>query len=405
MYSNAEQQIKNALDDLDGAIKYITDAANQHPNRLDICQAKGGNISPPPTDPRSSSGAFTRGPAFGQPSFGQPSAPAPGSAFGKPSFGQAAAPAAAFGQAANLGQQSMTSGQPSNSAAATAFGQSSTPSLFGQAQQTAKPFGLQQPQQQPAFGQSGSPFGQQSSTGPQTSSAFGQQPTLATSNPFATASKPTFGHDQSTTASASAFGPSAVPQPSGIFAQSSASQTTANTFGSKDSGPTSSAFGQSVPTPAPAFGKPTAPATTGMFGKPSAPSKSTGFAPQSIPVVGGGPSNTAPSLIPPRSGPPTSATFGPGKVGDRKLLTWQGHKVEYIDEEPCVKTAGDGGWQRIWFPEGAPTFTGKTQEYPDGYVLDERARENFNHFLQHGVGSDGLIPNMPPPRDMLSWNF
>lgn len=425
MYSNAEQQIKNALDDLDGAIKYITDAANQHPNRLDICQGKGGNISPvqpPPTDPQSSSGAFTRGPAFGQPSFGQsampapasafrqpsfgqPSAPAPGSAFGKPSFGQAAAPAAAFGQAANLGQQSMTPGQPSNSAPATAFGQSSTPSLFGQPQQTAKPFGLQQPQQQPAFGQSGSPFGQQSSTGPQTSSAFGQQPTLATSNPFATASKPTFGHDQSATASASAFGPSAVPQPSGIFGQSSASQTTANPFGSKDSGPTSSAFGQSVPTPASAFGKSTAPATTGMFGKPSPPSKSTGFAPQSIPVVSGGPSSTAPSLIPPRGGAPTSATFGPGKVGDRKLLTWQGHKVEYIDEEPCVKTAGDGGWQRIWFPEGAPVFTGKTQEYPDGYVLDEGARENFNHFLQHGVGSDGLIPNMPPPRDMLSWNF
>ncbi|CAO1602808.1 hypothetical protein XANCAGTX0491_006408 [Xanthoria calcicola] len=414
LYSNAEQQIKTALDDLDGAIKYITDAANQHPNRLDICQAKGGNISPvqpPPPDPRSTSGAFTRGPAFGQPSFGQPalpvpasafgqpsfgqpSAPAPGSAFGKPSFGQAAAPGAAFGQPSNLGQQSMTSAQPSNLAPATAFGQSSTPSLFRQPQQTAKPSGLQQP----AFGQAGSHFGQQSSTGPQASSAFGQQPTVATSNPFANVSKPPFAHDQSTTASASAFGSSALPQPSRMFGQSSTtSQATANPFGSKNFGAISGTLGQSVPTPAPA--------TTGMFGKPSAPPTSTGFAPQSIPVVNEGPSNNAPHLITSRSGAPASATFGPGRVGDRKLLTWQGHKVEYVDDEPCVKPAGDGGWRRVWFPEGPPTFTSKTREYPDGYQLDEAAKENFKHFLQHGIGSDGLIPNMPPPRDMLSWDF
>ncbi|KAL8915515.1 MAG: hypothetical protein Q9171_000080 [Xanthocarpia ochracea] len=388
LYSNAEQQIKNALHDLDGAIKYITNAANQHPNRLDICRGKGEDVSQQqqlPTGPRSTTGAFTRGSAFGQPSFGQPSAPAPAPApaFGKPSFGQAAAPPPTFGQATILGQQSMTSGQPPNLAPATApaFGPSFTSSPFGQPQQAAKPFGLQQSQQQPIFGQSSSPFGQQSSTGPQITGAFGQQ------------------------TSANTFEQSAAHQSSGTLGQPPTSHTTASSFGSKDSGSHPRAFGQQTPATAPAFGEPAAPMSTGIFGRPSASSTSTGFAPSSVPAVSGGSSGPALPSISPTSGVPTNATFGPGKPGERKLLTWQGHEVDYIDDEPCVKIAGDGEYQRIWFPEGPPTFTSKTQEYPDGYVLDEAARENLKHFLQHGVGSDGLIPDLPPPRDMLSWNF
>ncbi|KAL8774943.1 MAG: hypothetical protein Q9209_000422 [Squamulea sp. 1 TL-2023] len=426
LYNNAEQQIKSALDDLDGAIRYITEAANQHPNRLDICQAKGSDVSQPqqpPTGPRSVSGAFNRGSAFGQPlfgqsavsvssptfgppSFGQPSVPAPATAFGKPSFGQAAAPASSFGQPTILGQPSTTSGQPSTLATAPAFGQSATPLPFGQSQLAAKPFGLQQLQQQPpAFGQSSSPFGQPSFTGPQTSGAFGQQPSTATLNPFTTAPKPTSGIGQST-ASANPFGQAAAPQPSGIFGQPSTSSATANLTGSKDSDSTSGAFGQSAATTtAPASGQPAAPTMTGIFRRPSAAPPSTGFAPSSTPAVNAGPFGLAPTSITPGSGAPPNPTYGPGKPGERKLLTWQGHQVQYVDDEPCVKNDSDGGWQKIWFPEGPPKFTSKTQEYPDGYVLDEAARENFRQFLQHGVGSDGLIPGMPPPRDMISWNF
>ncbi|KAL8983550.1 MAG: hypothetical protein Q9205_002236 [Flavoplaca limonia] len=425
LYSNAEQQIKNTLEDLDGAIKYITDAADHHPNRLDICQTAGGHVpslqSPPPA-PQPGSGAFPPGqafgkpsfgqsamsnpaPAFGQPSFGQPAAPVPVSSFGKPSFGQAATPATAFGQTTNLGQQSVTSGQPSNAVPAPVFGQSSAPSVFGQTQQATQMFGQQQKHQQPAFGQSSNPFGQQSSTRPQQSGTFGDQPTPATSNPFTNASKPTFGRDQATAASSSPFGQSAVPQPSGNFGQSATSQTTSNPFGSKDYSSSSGVFGQQVPASAPAFGKPEASGSTGILGRPSAPPTSTGAAPQSNPAVSGGPSDTAASLTRVAGGAPVGATFGPEKAGDRRLLTWQGHKVQYIDDEPCVKTAGDGGYQRIWFPEGAPTFTSKTQEYPEGYVVDDGTKRNFKHFLQHGVGSDGLIPDMPPPRGMLSWNF
>ncbi|KAL8812822.1 MAG: hypothetical protein Q9200_000751 [Gallowayella weberi] len=442
LYSNAEQQIHKALADLDGAIKYITDSANRHPNRLDMCQAKGSDppqSQQPPSGPQaSSSGAFaTRSSAFGQPSFGQastpapapafgqpsfapPSAPAPAPAFGKPSFGQdapptsvsafgnpafgqAAGPAPAFGQPTAPSQKPTTFGQLSNPSAAPAFGQPSLPSSFAQPQQSA--FVQQQPQQQSAFGRPNTAFGQQPSSGVPTSGAFGQQPATATSNPFVNAPTASSAFNQPKAAPANAFGQPAAPQPSGSFGQPSASQATTNPFGSRDSGQTPSDSNQSKPSPAPAFGQPAAPVSAGMFGGPSAPASSTAL---------------ATPLVPPNAGASTNATFGPGNPNDRKLLSWQGLRVEYVDKEPsmtssedadkeppvpCIKNAEDGGWQRIWFPEGPITFTSKTPEYPDGYIADEATIESFKHFKQHGVGSNGLIPDMPPPRNMINWNF
>ncbi|KAA6411233.1 MAG: hypothetical protein FRX48_04513 [Lasallia pustulata] len=44
LVNNAEQQIQAALNDVDGGIKYIINGENEHPNRLDICKAKGENL-------------------------------------------------------------------------------------------------------------------------------------------------------------------------------------------------------------------------------------------------------------------------------------------------------------------------------------------------------------------------
>ncbi|KAL8804724.1 MAG: hypothetical protein Q9182_002416 [Xanthomendoza sp. 2 TL-2023] len=442
LYSNAEQQIHKALADLDGAIKYITDSANQHPNRLDICQAKGSDLpqsQQPPSGPQaSSSGAFAArtstfgqpsfgqastpapAPAFGQSSFGQPSAQVPAPAFGKPSFGQAApptsasafgnptfgqaaVPAPAFGQPTGLGQQPTTFGQLSNPSTAPAFGRPSLPSSFAQPQQSG--FSQQQPQQESAFGRPNTAFGQQPSTGAPTSGAFGQQTVTATSNPFTNAPTASSAFSQSTVAPANVFGQPAAPQSLGTFGQTSTSQAKTNPFGSRDSGQTPSDSNQSKSSPAPTFGQSAAPVSASTFGGPSAPASSTTL--------------SAPS-VPPNVGASRNATFGPGNPNERKLLTWQGFRVEYLDKEPsmtstgdadgeppvpCIKNAEDGGWQRIWFPEGPITFTNKTPEYPDGYVPDEAAVENFKHLKQHGIGLNGLIPDMPPPRDMINWNF
>ena len=42
LVNNAEQQIKNTLDDIDGAVNYIVNGEKQHPNRHDICSQPSG---------------------------------------------------------------------------------------------------------------------------------------------------------------------------------------------------------------------------------------------------------------------------------------------------------------------------------------------------------------------------
>ncbi|KAL8729688.1 MAG: hypothetical protein Q9181_004909 [Wetmoreana brouardii] len=473
LYSNAEQQIQKTLSDLDGAIKYIIDAAGKHPNRLDICKAKGSDPSLPqqPVDGfRSRSGAFGSASAFGKPAFGQASAPtaafgqpafgqaaaaapafgqssapapafgqsafgqpsAPASTFGQPAFGQAAAPAPAFGQPTSLGQKPSAFGQSSNPSAATTFGQTSTPAPFGQAQTATNSLGSQQPQQQPTFGQQSGPFSQQSPTRHQVSGTFEQEQVAAPSNPFATAANPSSAFGRAAAAAANPpsqpaasqpltafdqtsglqnsnlFGQTSISQPPTAFGQPSNPQLPANPFGSKDLTQNLGTFGQPKQSPVLISGRP---ATQGPAQTLGTPAKGTSITPTSA-------SNVS-SFIPASGRKPVHKTFGPGNPGNRKLLTWQGQTVTYIDDEgkrdgegklkgelqPCVKNAGGDGWERIWFPEGSPTFTKKTEEYPEGYTPDDAARENFRHFLEHGAGTNGLIPDMPPPRDMINWDF
>lgn len=410
LYNNAEQQIQKVLSDLNGALKYITDATNQHPNRLDVCKAKGGE----PSQLLQPSGVFQSGAG----------PPISGPTFGKPSFGQAAAPAPAFGQPTNTGQKPTGFAQSSTPNPAPTFGQTSVPTLlgqpqaaaplgaqpsqqppasgqtsmfspFGQPQQAAKPLGAQQAQQQPAFGQQGSLLRNQPSTGPQASVIFGQQQTPTLSNPFSKAPTTTSAFGQASTAPTNPFGKPEAPQTSNAFGKTSAPQPAVNPFGSKDSPKGLGTSGQGKPTFAPTFGQPAAPSSSGIFAMPT--EKPSIQAPTAAP--------TAPMSQAVNKGAATNAKFETDKEGNRKLLSWQGKKVTYVGDDPCIKNSSDGGWQKIWFPEGAPAFTSKTQEYPDGYVPDEAARENFKHFFQHGVGLDRLIPDMPPPRDMISWNF
>ncbi|KAL9058992.1 MAG: hypothetical protein Q9206_001670 [Seirophora lacunosa] len=426
LYNNAEQQMQTALSDLDGAIKYITDAANQHPNRLDVCSAKGDDppqSQQPPSNFQSGVGGPSGGSTFGQPSSGKSSAPAFGQVsfgqtsappFARPSFGQASTAPTAFGQPSSLGQRPTAFGQPSNLNSAPAFGQTSTPALFGQPQPAAHAFAAQQPPQQPSLGQQSGPFGQPSAPGQQAGGVFGQQQVQAPINPFTkpstiSSSSP---FSQATTAPTNAFGQPAAPQVSSAFRNPSGPLPANSPFGSKNAAQNLGTFGQSRQASAPAFGQPTALASTGTFenivaaqtpNAPAAAPASTGVFGNPRPQTTHVASTT--STIQMNQGAPTNAKFGQDQRGNRILLSWQGRQVSYIDDDPCIKNSADGGWEKIWFPEGPPTLTGKTKEYPEGYLLDDAARDNFRHFMQHGVGSDGLIPEMPPPREMISWNF
>ncbi|KAK5126252.1 hypothetical protein LTR85_010487 [Meristemomyces frigidus] len=330
----ANQQAQNILNDLDGAIKYIIDGENQHPNRNDQTIKNAGSFRG--TGQIASTGgssglgqqpAASNSSAFGQPSqtggssgFGQPSQMGGGSAFGQPSqpsngsaFGQSSqlGGGTPFGQASALGPKP-TFGQPTQPAAGSAFGQASAiggggggaggsfgqPSALG-----AKPtFG--QPTQpafgqlafgqasKPAFGQASSPFGQQQQQQQQQPSQE-QKP-----NPFASqASQPS--GSAAAAAQPSAFGQAGQArqqQPSPFGQPSGASQS--GGFGGSGGQAGANPFATSKLASTPAFGQPT-PTNGNVFGQPSQPSNG-GF--------GQGSQTFGNSTAPPA--PSTSSAFG-----------------------------------------------------------------------------------------------
>ncbi|KAH8904504.1 hypothetical protein BR93DRAFT_952443 [Coniochaeta sp. PMI_546] len=276
----AQQQIQTALANLDGAIQFIVDAGNKHPNRIDICQQG--------TTPGGTTGEFAvgkpRNPAFGggqAPSFGAPA----NAAFGAPSqpanpFSAPSQPAAGgFGQPSALGQKpsafgtpafgTPAFGQPAKPAAAPAFGQPSQPvSAFGQSSALgAKPnaFGA------PAFGQPAQPaaapaFGQPSST-----PAFGQpsQPGTAFGQASGLGQKPNPWGAPAGGSGASPFASAAAQQPAGQnpFGAASQPQQNASPFGqAAPAQPAANPFGQQQPAQPSAFGK-QQPAQPSPFGQ------------------------------------------------------------------------------------------------------------------------------------------
>ncbi|KAK4549134.1 hypothetical protein LTR36_007591 [Oleoguttula mirabilis] len=296
--NQANQQAQNILGDLDGAIKYIVDGENQHPNRNDHViknagsfrgtgqiASTGGNSAP--GQPSAASGSS----AFGQPSqpgrgsgFGQASQMGSGSAFGQPSQ---AGSGSAFGQSSQLGGSSSFGqassivakpafGQPTQSAAVSAFGQASAvgggggggsfgqPSALGAkptfGQPTQPAFGQSAFGQaaKPAFGQTPSPFGQQQQ----------QQPQERKPNPFASQASQPSGF-AAAAAQPSAFGQTGQmqqQQPSPFGQASGASQSSGFVTSGSQAG--TNPFAASKPASTPAFDQPTQ-ANGSAFGQPS----------------------------------------------------------------------------------------------------------------------------------------
>ena len=459
--NEAKQQMANALRDLDGAIKYICEGENEHPNRIDICKAPGqvlnqlqsrrneasqsafGQTSNTPALGAPSSGPTfgqaSSTPAFGQPStpstFGQPSnsafvqppnppafgQPSEPSVFGRPStstFGQPSAPTSAFGQAVRPTPDRFstgTFGQPS--VPAPAFRQTSTPA-FGQTATFGRPT--------TSFGQNTSTFGQPSTQTP----VFGQPSSQP--NAFANHAHQasTFGQPSS---QAPAFGqPSAPPSFAGVQQP--------NRFGSSSSG----SFGQNVEQPKPsAFAAPTPsplgqPATTTTMDAPSsqtsaAPSNAFGAATStSSGVVFGRRSSTSqtPFTQPqfqPNQGPPIAAStpqngatpavaaaarrpsvhLPNNNVATRdtqgNLKAWKGKEVRLIDDNWFYRETGRSEWQRIWFPNGPPTFT-KTEEIPES-AYDAATKEQYLFAMKNESFGNGGIPLTPPRKEWCSWNI
>ena len=369
LVSNAESQMQNALSDLDGALQYVLEGEKQHPNRIDVIKTKGAAIDQvKPADPSqkttspfgaasnvalplgqpsaSSTFSVSSAPTFGQLSasksvFGQPSVPA----FGQPSFGQAATldrPATSFGQ------PSSTFGKPS--IATSTFGQSSAPYPFGASQKSST-----------SSGEASNPF-QRSSTVQASSqpSIFGQSSGPAQGGPFARASPTIDANPFSQKPSAKSGG--TTPQNS----KASPSPFTPLTISdhAQSSTATSSPFAQQN-------GPPGSTATTSPFA-------------------------TRPSVIGQTSGTQLR------KDSQGRLLTWNGKPVSYIDEEPCYRNS-NGSWQRIWFPDGPPTFM-NSASLPDE-VYDDATKANYMYVKEKGAFKDGVMPLLPPKREWCDWTL
>ena len=385
---------------------------------------------------------------FGQPGLGQPSQPTP-------AFGQPSQPTPAFGQPA----QPSGFGQPSALGAKSPFGVQPTSSPFGQQPQTTSSFG-QPAQTSTAFGQPSKPssgFGQ-----PSQPSGFGQisQPTPAFGQP----SRPTPAFGQASQPS-SGFGQSAQPAPG--FGQTSqrsgfAQPSTAPPpFGQVT---TSAGFGSP---PAPSFGGPSAP--TGVFGQPAtphprnpfaqSPSTSTPFgqpsqlaltttpfgkppttsAPNENPFAKppssapNGFSASAPTALPPNTNssakphpltnkPPRPLHYTqtiPGNAPTvtnpqtKKLQTYRGRQVKYINEKPCYQRPDGNDWEQVWFPQDAATpevvALGKEDKVIDLVADQDRytdeVREQFAYLFEMGTFQDGKMPVVPPLREWCVYDF
>ena len=415
--NNAEQQIQTTLNDLDGAIKYIVNGDNEHPNRQDVCKAKGAR----PTQPQASALSQQNRSTFGQPSssaraFSQPSVSlAFGGGPSASSFGQSSAPTSTFGQPSS---STSTFGQPP----ASTFGQPSQPSAFGQASTLGRP-GTSFGQASSTFGKPSIPaptFGQPSASGPfgapQQLNAFGKasrteslpQTTAPAKNPFANPQAPT----QSST-----FGqPSAPSQPSAFGRPSTSNPSPA--FGQPAISGAASGFAQTSTAPGNPFAQSVAPSTTPIFSQPSTavPSpfgqRKNSSANQPVPSFGQSSSHSSTNRIPPEPAPNRTdvrTTSGQGTNGvqtqkdsQNKITSWKGMPVRYFDDEPCYK-GNDGSWQRIWFPDGPPVFM-KTVDLPDA-AYDDATKTNYQHLRETGTFKDGIMPILPPKREWCSWTF
>ncbi|KAJ6133180.1 hypothetical protein N7471_008395 [Penicillium samsonianum] len=441
LWQECVQQMEISLNDLNGAVKYVVDGRNEHPNRLDIIEGK----TQPSMD--QASAPFGQPPPFGQ----QNAAPAPNAGPAPGAFG---APSSTFGQSSGLGQavgfgRASAPAQPAGMGQSTAFGQTSalggsgfgqTSTLGGQSAFNKTPFG------QPALSQPGvnpSPFGKPSVPGgaapfgaPSAASPFTQ---IAQNQPAAggfgqSAGQPT----------PSPFGQNAAQPGPSPFGQAAANPSP---FGQPSAPVGAAPFGQpSAPVGASPFGQPSAPAGAAPFGQPSAPAGAAPFGapstaspftqvPQNQPAAGGfgqsavqpGPSPFGQPAV--QGVPVQNANAGlraylkidnpqdlnplPQLEGEtrhnpstKQLVMWKGRPVKYINEHPCYLHPQDNKtFVRINFPNGPPDPAslkdahGKPEEYTPDVV------EAYQFFLQNGYFKDGNIPAVPPKQEFLSFDF
>ncbi|KAH8777649.1 CCCH zinc finger domain-containing protein [Diaporthe sp. PMI_573] len=442
LWGQAQSKIQSALGNIDGAIDFILQSQNNHPNRHDVCQANSSPstgefavgrrpIGIQPSQPANAFSAPSTGGAFGQPTaLGQnpnPFSAAAGGASGSSPFAQPAAPAqpSGFGQPSALGGGGSAFGRPSALGGGSGFGQPSAlggGSTFGQpsglGQTPGSGFGQPSALGQPANAFSAPSFGQpaQPSTQPAPAGGFGQPSQLGTKpNPFSggtVASSSPFGALGGASSNPSPFA-AASSSPFGQAApQSTAPEVSMDTTAPSTAPNPFAQAGQPAAAPANPFGQPAQPAASNPFAQ-AAPA-SNGFAPgaQKPAGVTPGASNPyAPDAT--RQHPPYDSYARKAPSGH--LVSFKGKQVTYKEvaekgeapkQVPGIQDF-DGSWTKIWFPDGPLPYYKDTEpgrEYTDA---EKAAYEQFvstGRFTLAGAGGSGM-PEAPPWREYCTWDL
>lgn len=425
LWGESVKQMDAALGDLDGAVNYIVSGANEHPNRLDIV---GGNTGTYANQAPQTS-AFGQPAAPAQPSntFGKPSQPSQPSAFGQPAFGQPSqpsGPASAFGAPSTLGQpspfgQSSAFGQPSSLGSGSAFGQPSGmgaqsglgkpafgQSGFAQAGSTAPAFG------QTAFGKpsapgAAAPFGAPSGASPftqvgqnQSTGGFGQpsgQQQAQAPNPFGQPSQQQaspFGQPSAAAAAPAApFGQPAQPNPS-PFGQAQQQTQQPSGFGLASSA-NANPFGGTAPVQSNAspFGQPAAPQGMPVAQADAGPRPSIKVDPSDL--------NPFPPLQGETRRDPASRT----------LTMWKGRPVQQVKVEDgslrpaYIHPQDNKTLVRVMFPDGPPDDASLRDSLSSAEKMTPEIEEMYTFFAQNGHFKDGIIPPIPPKKEMVSFDF
>ncbi|WPH04284.1 Hypothetical protein R9X50_00717300 [Acrodontium crateriforme] len=398
------QLAQQILNDLDGALKFMSDGENVHPNRMDQVTKDPGPWQKP-------SFSNSENSAFGQPSASpfagaqtnnQAAKPSPfgaqPSVFGRPSFGAPSAPgpaASPFGS--NTAAQAPTNASPFG-AARPAFGQPSqpafgAPSSFGAAANSqSSPFAAAHNKAPtPAFGapsnlgvNPASPFGSTAQSGQSPS------PFAATSNPAPQGNPFGSGGNTGQSANTNPFGASSAPASQSAFGAPSRpafgapSQPGGGSFGSQ---PSANPFAQNTSSqPASGFGAPSQ--SSGGFASTSQQSNGFGSARQ-----------------------PNMSSATPMN-GSENLQSWKGHQVNYITPEggvayPVYRNPNNNNKpERIWHPNGRPATENLDAEgLPQSYEGDigQILKQVYDYVRETGGFKEGIMPEVPPKREWVNF--
>lgn len=386
----SEQQIQNAANNVDGAIKFIIDSKENHPNRVDICNSStgvDGGFRENPINQGTAGASLIPPNTLGTNPPGTANQPMATSALGFPT------PAAsAFGQTPVLGHKPNVFGTPSQP-----FGSStqSSTGVFGQASNLGQRPNAFAPSNQQT--NQPNPFSTYASNG----TGFNQQPQNTTNNVFGQTIQPNpFGAPSS----------QGLTTQTGLFGQASGSTTTLpsskNPFGTPQS-----------PSPNPFAQGNTQPAAFNPFKTQSNPPVSNPFAQndsiQAANITGSSADKTNPINTQPilngghQSGPVTwqrhkaLAEYASVDASGR-LTMFNGKKVTYRNGEPGTQNP-DGSWQRIWNPKGPLTVNAQTEM--DESFYNESVEDAYKHLRRNGTFPGAIMPMIPPKKEWCRFDF